>query len=163
MRKSAPTPRSSRTGKRSVRSHAPASRWSQVSLSGGSSARPSNALDVALRSKHGVAILEFKRVQSESDFSESEWASFLDITVRSLQRLKQSGRTLDTSASERVLLIRQLLERGREVFEEVEAFDQWLRLPNWFLGGETPISLLDTATGIQLVLDEIGKIEHGVI
>lgn len=38
---------------------------------------------------------------------------------------------------------------------------RWLRKPNRALGGRTPLSLLDTAPGAELVSDVLVRIEHG--
>ena len=38
----------------------------------------------------------------------------------------------------------------------------WLREPSRALGGAIPLSLLDTADGFTGVMDELGRIEHGV-
>ncbi|WP_220476902.1 antitoxin Xre/MbcA/ParS toxin-binding domain-containing protein [Massilia cavernae] len=44
-----------------------------------------------------------------------------------------------------------------------EAAKTWLRQNNRSLGGEVPLSLLDTEVGYELVLDTLGRIEHGVV
>jgi uncharacterized protein (DUF2384 family) len=34
--------------------------------------------------------------------------------------------------------------------------------PNYALGGQVPLRLIETDEGMSLVLDELGHIEHGV-
>lgn len=58
--------------------------------------------------------------------------------------------------------ITSIVERAKAVFENTEAALSWLQSPNTSLGGVTPLSLLDTNTGVDSVLDTLGKIEHGV-
>jgi putative toxin-antitoxin system antitoxin component (TIGR02293 family) len=114
------------------------------------------------RSKKGLLISKLESVQAKSPFSESQWAAILDMTLRTLQRQKQKGETLDTARSERVILIEQMLQYGLEVFNDSEAFGSWLQSPSWPLNGKRPLDLLDTATGIQLVHAAIGRIDYGV-
>ncbi len=64
--------------------------------------------------------------------------------------------------SELILLLTELTDFGIEVFnEEEEKFQRWLKKPNVSLGGSTPGSLLDTATGIQEVRNALNRIEYG--
>ncbi|WP_268844002.1 MULTISPECIES: antitoxin Xre/MbcA/ParS toxin-binding domain-containing protein [Aeromonas] len=39
----------------------------------------------------------------------------------------------------------------------------WLHCPAKGLGGEIPMNILTTPSGVQAVVDLIGRIEHGVI
>jgi putative toxin-antitoxin system antitoxin component (TIGR02293 family) len=39
---------------------------------------------------------------------------------------------------------------------------QWLGTPNRALGGERPLDLLDTDTGVRMVEDILGRIAYGV-
>lgn len=42
-----------------------------------------------------------------------------------------------------------------------EKFYNWLNTKNQAMGGEKPVSYLDTFSGIQLVMDELNAIEYG--
>lgn len=48
------------------------------------------------------------------------------------------------------------------VFEDTEVALGWIQSSNSSLGGVTPLSLLDTEMGADVVLDTLGRIEHGV-
>jgi uncharacterized protein (DUF2384 family) len=52
-------------------------------------------------------------------------------------------------------------ERGLEIFGDKDTLRDWLRSKSAVFG-ETPIELLDTPIGTQMVLDEMGRIAHGV-
>jgi uncharacterized protein (DUF2384 family) len=52
---------------------------------------------------------------------------------------------------------------GISVFGSSDIFDKWLAEPCPALGGISPRSLMVTAEGLETVLNEIGRIEHGVI
>jgi putative toxin-antitoxin system antitoxin component (TIGR02293 family) len=49
-----------------------------------------------------------------------------------------------------------------EVFGTMDNFNDWMKTPNYTLNGETPLSLLDTSIGFDLVFQAIGRIEYGV-
>jgi putative toxin-antitoxin system antitoxin component (TIGR02293 family) len=86
----------------------------------------------------------------------------LSMDPRTMQRYT-GAKTLSVSDSEKVLLVRRMLERGLQVFEDPVSFNTWLRTPSLPLAGKSPIEMLNTATGIQLVEDELIRIEHGVL
>jgi putative toxin-antitoxin system antitoxin component (TIGR02293 family) len=55
-----------------------------------------------------------------------------------------------------------VVARGSEVFEDMDNFLSWMNHPTKALGDTTPASLLKTRFGVELVLDELARIEHGV-
>ncbi len=54
-----------------------------------------------------------------------------------------------------------LYKRGKEVFGSDEKFNRWLNRYNPFIGGK-PSDLLNTTEGFNKILDELGRIEHGI-
>ena len=56
-----------------------------------------------------------------------------------------------------------LHSRGAEVFGDMENFSIWLHSENVGLGNIIPKNLLKTTFGIQLLMDELGRIEHGIL
>jgi len=56
-----------------------------------------------------------------------------------------------------------LLElRGIQAFGNKKDFHRWLNMPSVALGGKVPSTLIKTEEGLQQVLDELIRIEHGV-
>jgi len=60
-------------------------------------------------------------------------------------------------------LAKNLLEKGAEVFGNEPKFDLWLNTENLALGNIKPKSLFDSTFGINLLIDELTRIEHGVL
>ncbi len=56
----------------------------------------------------------------------------------------------------------EVVARGLEVLEDKDKFIKWLKRPNIAMGGKTPLSMLDSSDGTQLVLTILGRIETGV-
>jgi putative toxin-antitoxin system antitoxin component (TIGR02293 family) len=69
---------------------------------------------------------------------------------------------MDLGVSERLIDLARLFHRGMEVFDEKEKFLLWLNRPNKSLDNQLPIELIETNMGMDLVMDELLKIEHGV-
>ncbi len=64
--------------------------------------------------------------------------------------------------SERFLRLVRIVARAEHVLGARDAALDWLRTPNPALGGEKPISLLDTGIGADAVNEVLGRIEYTV-
>jgi putative toxin-antitoxin system antitoxin component (TIGR02293 family) len=91
-----------------------------------------------------------------------EWARVLHLSERSLQRYQKSQKAFDSMQSERIIEITLLSNYGKSVFGSDANWVLWLSQNNVALGGITPKSLLDSSIGIQLLRDELGRIEQGI-
>jgi len=92
-----------------------------------------------------------------------DWSRFLHITDRTMQRYKKEMKSFDTIQSEKILQITLLYKKGIDVFGDKTKFDTWLISNNIALGNIKPKDLLDNAFGINLLNDELIRIEHGVL
>jgi putative toxin-antitoxin system antitoxin component (TIGR02293 family) len=59
-------------------------------------------------------------------------------------------------------MIADVYARGYEVFGKQEAFQQWMQKPIVAMGRQVPRQLLTSTYGIQHLLMELGRIEHGI-
>ena len=89
-------------------------------------------------------------------------APLLLVNERTLQRLG-TGKVFSRHVSERILRIAVVVARGEEVLGDHERFTSWLKEPNKAMAGQTPFSLLASDFGIDIILDELGRIEHGIV
>ena len=64
--------------------------------------------------------------------------------------------------SEQILQMAEVAAKGSEVFEGRDKFLAWINHPNKALENKTPMSLLNSKFGADMVLDELGRIEHDV-
>ena len=88
-------------------------------------------------------------------------SKLIHVSERTLQRYSPD-KTMDINSSERLIALTRLFHKGIDVFNEKEKFITWLNRPNKSLANSKPIDLIETSIGIDLVLDELLKIEHGV-
>jgi uncharacterized protein (DUF2384 family) len=56
----------------------------------------------------------------------------------------------------------ELLDRAVECFGDLDKALEWLRTPNAALKGMAPVRLAIDLEGRLAVLDELGRIEHGI-
>lgn len=91
-----------------------------------------------------------------------EIAKFLPVSQRTLQRYESSEK-MSPAISDHVIQIASVLARAIEVFGDADNAADWLKESNMALGGDAPLSLLDTYSGIKVVLGELTRTEHGVI
>ncbi len=113
--------------------------------------------------RHGISFSVFSHIVSFSPFTWPDWSTFMHLSERSMQRYKKEQKAFDPLQSEKIVEISRLYQRGVEVFGSSRKFDAWLTSPIVSLDGHTPKSFLDSSFGIQLINDELGRIEHGVL
>ncbi len=85
------------------------------------------------------------------------------FAVLRLPRRISKNALLSASEQDRMYRADRIWTRAVEVFEEDESARAWIKRKNRSLGGETPLALLDTEVGYELVLDTLGRIEHGIV
>ena len=56
----------------------------------------------------------------------------------------------------------KMLDRAIRCFGNRDAAMGWLQAPHSALDGKVPFDLADDVTGYQAVMDELGRIEHGI-
>lgn len=93
-------------------------------------------------------------------------ASFLDylqLPRSTIEARIKNNTPLTPTEGDAVLRSAKALARAQEVFEDSHAASSWLKREIRSLGGVTPVSLMDTDSGFELVMHTLGRIEHGVV
>ena len=114
-------------------------------------------------SRKGVDLNTFDKLTGNFPFDLTDWSKILHISERTIQRYRRDNKKFDSIHTDRLLHIMILLNKGIEVFGNSNNFMIWLNSVNIALGGITPISLLDNSFGINMITDELTKIEHGIL
>jgi putative toxin-antitoxin system antitoxin component (TIGR02293 family) len=115
-----------------------------------------------VKSAHrGVSADVVNYVADELEMPQEELAKLLNITPKTLRKYLTEGKSLEVSASELILKLHAMYQIGLEVFGEMKLFRQWLLKPARGFDGQTPITLLKTSEGINLVTDELYRIAYG--
>lgn len=113
--------------------------------------------------REGIQFPFFLSFMKKTPFSLQDWANFLHISDRTMQRYKKENHTFDPNQSERIVQISILYRHGSTLFNSTEHFNIWLDTPNPGLGGIKPKSLLDSSFGINLLQDELARMEQGIL
>jgi putative toxin-antitoxin system antitoxin component (TIGR02293 family) len=89
-----------------------------------------------------------------------ELAGSLDLSPRSLQRRRHSGR-LARHESDRLYRFARMLGLAQIALGDRERALRWLKRGNRALGGVSPIAALDTELGARQVEQVLGRIAYG--
>lgn len=121
-----------------------------------------NRFDLIKLSRKGLSLKNLFSILEYTSLTVKDLAKIIPLSERQLQRYSKD-QILRTDISVQLLQISELYSRGYEVFGSREKFRKWMEHSNIALSSIKPIELLDTSFGIQLILDEIGRIEHGIV
>lgn len=113
-------------------------------------------------SNKGVPKTSLLHLANFMDSSVSKMAALLPVSERTIQRYGPKMH-FNRVVSEYILHIAEVVARGLEVFEDKDNFLSWLNQPSTALGGQVPKTLLASRFGADMVLDELTRIEHGVV
>ena len=106
---------------------------------------------------------EFKKIADKTPFTQAEWAAILHLSERTLQRYAKNNGLFAPMNAERALQIAKVLEQGKITFGKIESFCTWLKRNPNMLEGNLSFDSLTTAQGIQMVLIQLGRIQHGIL
>jgi len=113
--------------------------------------------------RKGIAYNSFTNVVKNIPLTLKEWSDILDLSERTLQRYKKDKRAFDTLQSEKIIQVTLLIRYGRDVFGDEKKFNLWLDTENLAIGNIKPKELLDSSFGIDLLKDELTRIENGIL
>jgi len=109
----------------------------------------------------GITKTVIRHLAENLALSWKQMVSLLPVTERTLQRYNQR-KHLSFIVSEQVLMIAELATRGMDVFGNKDKFLEWMKTPCTALSGKVPLDMLRSRLGHEMILDELGRIEHGV-
>lgn len=121
-----------------------------------------DAVEMVSMLRQGVEFTYLNSISDRIHFTLEDWASYLHLSERTIQRYKKEKKNFDTIYSEKIVQIDLLYKKGAEIFGSETNFNTWMDTKSIPLGSVKPKELLDTTYGINLVADELGRIEHGI-
>ena len=98
-----------------------------------------------------------KQVLILSQLTVLELISIIPVSIDTYKRKS----AFNPNVTEKILEIEEVYRKGIEAFGG--SFHQWMITENIALGSVTPKTLLKNSFGIRLLLDEIGRLEYGVL
>ena len=126
---------------------------------------PKQPVDAHMRILAGFSSGIVAKLSSEIQIDEMVICQWVGISRATYHRKKKEDNTVfSVEQSGKIYMLIKLLDVAMPLFnEDVTAVIQWLKSPARALGGECPLQMLSTPTGVEAVIDLIGRIEHGVI
>ena len=113
--------------------------------------------------KKGLPYKLFNVIKNIIPFTEEDWANYLNISTKSLQRYSNDkGFVFKPIHTEKIIELAEVNNLGKEVFDSTEQFYLWLNTPSYALHNLKPAELIKDSYGKELVMEELNRIEHGV-
>ena len=131
--------------------------------------RAAPSADAIARVERGFSPAAADRLADRLALSPTELARAAGASPRTLARRRQAGR-LAPEESDRLYRLARLFEKAVETFDadgDREAAEddarRWFHLPQWALGGATPLAYAHTEPGAREVEALLHRINHGVL
>lgn len=116
--------------------------------------------------EQGLSMSALDRLRRHLGLSDEEVSQVVGASVRTLARRRKAGR-LGRDESDRLYRLARLYERAVAVFGgdalAREEARQWFHLPQWGLGGATPLAYARTEAGAREVGALLDRIDYGVL
>jgi putative toxin-antitoxin system antitoxin component (TIGR02293 family) len=101
-----------------------------------------------------------RQLMRSSGLTLKELAGALDLSPRSLQRRRRTGR-LARYESDRLYRLARIVALASKYLGDHDRALRWLKRPNRALGGVAPVSAVDTELGARQVENVLGRIAYG--
>ncbi len=121
-----------------------------------------NDLTIVKYARYGVNPIIFFDLLALTTKNKEQFADYVFSTnLKTLTKYKRENKNLSPRNGETALKLVVLYKKGIEVFGDLENFNRWLDLPAFGLNLQIPYEMMNTITGIDLIVDELVRIEYG--
>jgi putative toxin-antitoxin system antitoxin component (TIGR02293 family) len=111
--------------------------------------------------RNGVSREVMDHLMEVADISLAEMAAIVHTSDRTLRRYTPHQK-LSEEQTERMIEMARLYGRGEEVLGSLNDFRIWMNTLLLPFGNRKPKEFLDTSLGISMIMEELGRIQHGV-
>ena len=124
----------------------------------------SSDLSIVKNANAGISSTIFSELIEISGINKNFLAEeVFDVSLKTMLRYQKEGKKLTPRNSEIALKLLNLFDKGIEIFGSMDSFMVWLKKKAYGLGNEVPLTLMNTNTGIDLIEEEIIRIEFGAL
>ena len=119
---------------------------------------------VVARVRAGVPVADAVELMQSWSIPVAKFAGVLGVSERKWSRVRAArpDDLLSPVESDRLVRVTRVLLHAKSVFDHERDAVAWFSMPNAALGGETPLSWLDTDAGVHQVDDVLTRLEFGV-
>lgn len=118
-------------------------------------------LSLIRKAKNGIEAKYVLMILKYYNFKKDFIADMLNLSTKTLDRYTKENRKLNPNDSELVIKLIILYKKGIEIFGEKSSFVNWLNKAAFGLGNLKPAEIINTSEGIDLIIEELGRIEYG--
>jgi len=119
-----------------------------------------NGSGIVFSARKGVKPKIFFDFADSINMPEKKLALLINISSRTIHNYKDQQKPLEPVQSEHLLKLIALFGKGEDIFGNIDEFNYWLQKPFWN-SKEKPIDWLTTPGGVDLVMDELGRLSNG--
>ena len=123
--------------------------------------RKSGTVQILNKFEIGIPADTVEDIALYLDISVNDLMNYLRISRSTWHRRKKAGK-LDFNLSDKVFLVAKLIEYAESVFGNKEKVRLWFKMPSVVFENRLPLELLGSLSGINMINDELTRIEHGV-
>lgn len=122
-----------------------------------------NVTDVIKTMRNGVKAQWVPDMAVRFGLSQERLFEQLRLPKSTMRGRIGKNEVLSSLEQDRMYRADKVWSRALIVLEDENATRIWISRENRSLGGESPLSLLDTEAGYELVLDTLSQIEYGIV
>lgn len=122
---------------------------------------PADSLAARGMIARGLSSVPARAVRERLGLTISDMAHVLGTSDRTVIRKEQERAPLSPTESDRAYRLARIADLAIELIGEEARAVSWLRAPSTYLGGETPVAMLDTEIGTNLVIESLYAIAYG--
>lgn len=122
----------------------------------------SSSAERVARLREGLPFDAIEVLAAKAGISVKQMLYILQMPQTTYNKRKRENASISSRDSELLLVFSEILDYGMQVFDGKEVqFQHWLQKPNISLGGVSPLSFLDSLTGLEEVRNVLNRIEYG--
>ena len=123
--------------------------------------QPDNRFWLVEESAAGFPVTGVYDLIELTHFNKEFFAGILNLSTKTLDRYRKAEKRLNPSSSELILTLISLYKKGEDLFGSMDEFQKWIGEPSIGLGNKIPKTMLGIPAGIDLIHDELIRIEYG--
>ena len=125
------------------------------------SSPPLNENELVQCIRNGLPVSVIDSIMEGFSLTSEDLVIPLGVSISTIKR-RHKQTELTPSVSDRLFRLASIVSEATETLGSKEKAARWLHKPNRALGGDSPLSRLDTSIGFQQVEDVLLRIEHGI-
>lgn len=102
-----------------------------------------------------------RTLRTTLDLPISDVARVLGMSERNMMRREQGETALSVADADRAYRLARVADLAVELLGDTERAKAWLKSSHQYFGGETPVSMIETEIGTDLVIESLYAIAYG--